>query len=113
MKRGNLQRLLKLSGLMLLSLTLTSCCQVGSPKIARVPEPATRAVDIKCCLVEKDNRLTEVTEAEAVAGYSPSLRFYFMDGVSYGNLQKNVAEHNGIIRQYEQYPCVEPASTLP
>lgn len=80
---------------------------MSDPKLARIPKAAKRTVEVRCCLVEKDGRWQYVKEADALAIYSPSMRFYFMDGISYGNLQKNVAERNGIIRQYEAYPCVE------
>ncbi len=88
-------------------LMATGCCAVASGKIKRIEPSMERKVNVMCCLVKKGDVFVEVKEDDALNFYSPGLRFYYMDGDSWGNLLKNTAEKNGIIRQYEKYPCVQ------
>ena len=85
-----------------------SCSQArANRRLSQIPHAKYRKVEIKCCLVEMDDELFKIPEGEAIEIFSPTDRIYYMDGESYGNLLKNVKEGDGIIRQYENYPCVE------
>ena len=91
----------------LLLLTATSCYPVATnPKIAKLPPVQERKVETRCCLVQKDGQWMEIDEKTAKSLYSDNLRYYFMDGESWGNLQKVAAERRGRIREYEQFPCI-------
>lgn len=86
----------------------TSCCRATSlVKVDKIARLTGRPVDVKCCIVEAKGRMVKIDEETALKLYSPALRFYYMDGNSWGNLLKNVSEKDGIIKQYEFYPCVK------
>jgi len=76
-------------------------------KREKLPPIKRRRVEVKCCLVSTGIGFTDVPEETAVEFYEPEERFYYMDGNSWGNLQKVAAERDGRINEYEQFPCVE------
>lgn len=73
-----------------------------------LPKVKERKVDVKCCLVKaSDSTFTFMDEEIARVMFSDDKRFYYMDGISWGNLLKVSAERQGRIKEYEQFPCVQ------
>jgi len=52
-------------------------------------------------MVEAEGGWVRIPESIALERFRPEARFYYMDGLSWGNLLKNAAEWDGRIREYE------------
>lgn len=89
---------------LILLLTLAAaCCPATLATRPKLPPIKSRPVEVRCCLVKDGDGWKQIDEKDALRLYSPSMRFYFLDGTSWGNLLKNAAETSGRVKEYEQY----------
>ncbi len=67
----------------------------------KLPPAKPRPVEVRCCLVKDGDGWKQIDEKAALRLYSPSMRYYFLDGASWGNLLKTTAERDGRVRECE------------